>query len=193
MIPDMASDFPFLQSIQTKCGVLQPSVQLVLWALSSEGKLLRHQADHSPPPIAKLKLYIHCHVRLHGTHRDTFICTTIPKKGSGAHSPSYPVVLDFHDSESRNDTIISNCYCQMLQKSHTSSRRHHSKLTDSITLLYDTACPNVARRVEGQQNVKSWEMLKHIEPGLIAMQFPHHWTFEESPQMLYGSCLVLMC
>jgi len=194
LIPDMARDFPILQSIQIICGVLQPSVQLELQALSPEGKLLRHQADNSPPSIAKLELYIHCHVWLHGMHRDT-ICTTPKKKALGLTRCPIQEVPDFRDYESRNDMNNSNYYCQMLQKSHTSSRRHHSKITDSIILLYDNAYPNVARRVEGQQNVKRLDMLKHAVQSLDLSPCNFHiiGPMKKAPQMLYGSCLVVMC
>lgn len=83
--------FLFSKASRPYVGSIQPSVHLVPQALSPEGKLLRHHADHSSPSIANLELYIHCHVWFHSIQRDTFICTTTPKKGSGAHSPSYPV------------------------------------------------------------------------------------------------------
>jgi hypothetical protein len=33
-------------------------------------------------------------------------------------------------------------------------KKHHSKLTDSIILLHDIACPTVAHTADGQQNIK---------------------------------------
>jgi hypothetical protein len=80
----------------------------------------------------------------------------------------------FLDFKQHNDTINANRYCETLQKLHTKiQNKCLGKLTDSIILLYNIACPNVAHRVQDKLNVMQWAVLKHsaYSPDLSPCDF----------------------